>query len=89
MVKTGKSPKERWPAEMEEMREKEVTMASSPAYTMLFTTSPFHGSFGLPFFPFPFSNSPSNDLSNGALNPPLLFDSAIFSDQFTSTTRSG
>lgn len=29
------------PPEIEEMREKEVTMASRPAYTMLFTHSPF------------------------------------------------
>lgn len=32
---------------MEEMREKQVIMASSPAKTMLFTYSPFQGSLGL------------------------------------------
>lgn len=43
-------PEELVLAEMEEMREKQVIMASSPAKTMLFTYSPFQGSFGLSLF---------------------------------------
>ncbi|GER57471.1 evolutionarily conserved C-terminal region 7 [Striga asiatica] len=52
----GDLPEERRPAEIDEMRENDVTMASRPAYTMLFTNSPFHGSFGLRLSFFPFIN---------------------------------
>ena len=62
---------------MEEMREKQVTMASSPAYTMLFTYSPLHGSFGLLLI-FWFSASPPSDRSRRVVSPPAA--SAIFSE---------
>lgn len=43
---------ERRPALIEEMREKLVMIASSPAYTTLLAYSPFQGSFGLSSFRF-------------------------------------
>lgn len=40
------SPEERRPAEIDEIREKQVTMASRPAYIILFANSPCHGLVG-------------------------------------------
>lgn len=40
------SPEERRPAEIDEMREKQVTIASRPAYIILLANSPCHGLVG-------------------------------------------